>query len=472
MTKASSLIRAGLLASLILLACASAQADIYFVQDFKFDRFGANNPVLLLDQGSFAGSPGGLHSWAFSNQAQPTSGDVKVYRAGVLVQVYHFDSSGVGYLDVYTDSGHGGSGFLSSFSANVVTLNVANNTGTNLVVYYPTTSGQPGYGVTSYYSSYWGTTVHYTNESYTFVADPPAISSTTTLTSSQNPSLSGGAATFTATVTGSGGTPTGTVTFMDGTTALGTGTLNGSGVAYFGTGALAAGPAHSITAVYSADVNFNASTSSVLSQTVSGPNNITINNPSFEADVKGDGQSTAQSITSWIGSGNYYGVINPNGNAYAWATDANSPGYGNLALAIGAYVDSAGIASGTNVAYLTSGAVTISQVLTGNSLSANTTYVLSGAIGSPNNTGTDLGASVVVGASLYAGTTLLATNSLTHPGVDHFGFWMLSYTAPATGVPSGDLKIMLGRTSGNGEVDFDNIKLYSGLGRSEERRVG
>ena len=59
---------------------------------------------------------------------------------------------------------------------------------------------------------------------------------TTVLTSSTNPSKVGQPVTFTATVTvqaPGAGTPTGTVTFMDGATTLGTGTLTGAGVATF-----------------------------------------------------------------------------------------------------------------------------------------------------------------------------------------------------------------------------------------------
>ena len=59
----------------------------------------------------------------------------------------------------------------------------------------------------------------------------------TTLTSSVNPSTVGQTVTFTAAVTSSGGTPTGTVNFLDGTTQIGSGTLNGSGVATFSTSA-------------------------------------------------------------------------------------------------------------------------------------------------------------------------------------------------------------------------------------------
>src|SRR5439155_1540230 len=63
----------------------------------------------------------------------------------------------------------------------------------------------------------------------------------TTLSSSVNPSMFGQSVTFTATVAAStpgAGTPSGTVTFKDGTTPLGTGTLNGSGVATLATSTL------------------------------------------------------------------------------------------------------------------------------------------------------------------------------------------------------------------------------------------
>src|SRR5205085_1082569 len=74
--------------------------------------------------------------------------------------------------------------------------------------------------------------------------------------------------TFTATVTdGSGGTPAGSVNFLDGPTILGTGTLNGTGQAFFTTSSLAPG-AHSITAVYGGSGNFSGSTSPAITQIV------------------------------------------------------------------------------------------------------------------------------------------------------------------------------------------------------------
>ncbi|HVM46634.1 MAG TPA: Ig-like domain repeat protein, partial [Candidatus Acidoferrum sp.] len=90
--------------------------------------------------------------------------------------------------------------------------------------------------------------------------------STTTLASSQNPSYSGQSVTFTATVNVVSGTPTGTVTFKDGATTIGTGMLS-SGKATFTTNALAVGQ-HPMTAVYSGDATYPGSSSSILSQEV------------------------------------------------------------------------------------------------------------------------------------------------------------------------------------------------------------
>ena len=94
----------------------------------------------------------------------------------------------------------------------------------------------------------------------------------TTLTSSRNPSQFGQTVTFTAKVSlpSAAGTPTGTVTFKDGSTTIGTGTLNANAandVATFSTANLATG-AHNITAIYNGDANFNTSTSAALTQTV------------------------------------------------------------------------------------------------------------------------------------------------------------------------------------------------------------
>ncbi len=95
---------------------------------------------------------------------------------------------------------------------------------------------------------------------------------TTTVTSSALAANLGAPVTFTATVTGASGIPTGVVTFYDGTTAIGTGQLSGSSpdTATFSTSSLTAGT-HSITAAYIASQYFNTSTSTAISEIVTAP---------------------------------------------------------------------------------------------------------------------------------------------------------------------------------------------------------
>jgi hypothetical protein len=88
----------------------------------------------------------------------------------------------------------------------------------------------------------------------------------TTLSASPNPSTFGQSVTFTATVSASSGTPTGKVTFKNGSATLGAVTLAG-GTATLSTATLSGG-AKSITAVYDGSASLSRSTSPILSQVV------------------------------------------------------------------------------------------------------------------------------------------------------------------------------------------------------------
>ena len=136
------------------------------------------------------------------------------------------------------------------------------------------------------------------------------------LTSSVNPSTVGQSVTFTATVTTPGGgvSPTGTVTFFDGSTPLGTQTLNGGGVATYATSTLANG-AHQITATYNGNAGSQVqpSTSSVLNQDVQAPSTIAVvsnPNPSnygnpvtFTATVTSTATSPATGTVNFLDNG-------------------------------------------------------------------------------------------------------------------------------------------------------------------------
>ena len=93
----------------------------------------------------------------------------------------------------------------------------------------------------------------------------------TTVESSVNPSDAGQPVTFTATVTASGGgTPTGSVIFLDNGTPIGTAPLDSNGEATFTTSTLTPGD-HTITAVYPGAPGFEDSASSPLIQEVNVP---------------------------------------------------------------------------------------------------------------------------------------------------------------------------------------------------------
>ena len=95
---------------------------------------------------------------------------------------------------------------------------------------------------------------------------------TVTLTSSANPTVYGSPVTFTAQTAVSA---TGTITFYDGATIIGTGTLS-SGTATFTLNSLGAGT-HSITASYGGDSNYLSAVSAAVSQVVTKfPVNITV----------------------------------------------------------------------------------------------------------------------------------------------------------------------------------------------------
>jgi hypothetical protein len=91
---------------------------------------------------------------------------------------------------------------------------------------------------------------------------------TVSIKSSASSLTYGASIVLTATVSGSGASPTGKVTFLNGTTQLGTASLSSSGIATFATKSLPAG-ADSITATYAGDTNY--------APLVSGAINLTVN---------------------------------------------------------------------------------------------------------------------------------------------------------------------------------------------------
>src|SRR4029077_11163836 len=175
--------------------------------------------------------------------------------------------------------------------------------------------------------------------------------STTTVTSSQNPSIFGQSVIFTATVSPvapGAGTPTGTVTFLDGGSPIGTGTLSG-GVATFATSALAVGN-HTITTSYGGDGNFNGSTGSLTGnpQVVNKTNSTTTvtssQNPSifgqsviFTATVSpvAPGAGTPTGTVTFLDGGSPIGTGTLSGGVATFATSALTVGNHTITTSYG-----------------------------------------------------------------------------------------------------------------------------------------
>jgi Bacterial Ig-like domain (group 3) len=165
----------------------------------------------------------------------------------------------------------------------------------------PITSGSVlvagGYTLTAAFTPVDGTT--YTSATKTVPLNVGQATPTVGLTSTVNPAMATSAVTFTASVASSSGTPTGTVSFLDGTTLLGAVTLSG-GAAAFTTSSLAAGT-HTITAVYAGDANFASVTTSPVTEVIQD----------FSLSPSGSGASTPTQTVSPGGTASYSLVLGP-----------------------------------------------------------------------------------------------------------------------------------------------------------------
>jgi Bacterial Ig-like domain (group 3)/FG-GAP-like repeat/RTX calcium-binding nonapeptide repeat (4 copies) len=242
---------------------------------------------------------------------------------------------------------------------------------------------------------------------------------TTTLSSSGTTSVAGQNVTFTATVApGSGlaGLPTGTFTFLDGTTVLQSVAVGANGSATFTTSALAVG-SHSIKAIYSdtATATYQGSKSAVVTQTVNKADTTTALATSGSPLPVGQTVALTATVTA-----NSPSTVTPTGivsffdGVTLLGTSTLSGGVATLStsnLSVGAHSITAILNSSTNFnASPTSNAV--SQVIT----PAATTVNLGGS-GSP---------------STYGQSVMFTA--------------MINVTAPGTGTPNGTVTFYDGAT--------------------------
>jgi autotransporter-associated beta strand protein len=246
---------------------------------------------------------------------------------------------------------------------------------------------------------------------------------TSAVTSSNASPVFGQTVTFTTTVSAvapGSGTPTGTVTFLDGATSLGTGTLS-NGTATFSTSDLAAG-SHSITASYGGDSNFLASSSkSALAQSVAKASSTTSANASPTASVFGQTVSITVSVA------------------------AVSPGSGAPTGSISFLDGSVSIGSAT----LTGGSATFTTT----ALGAGSHSISVDYLGSSNFTASSTSVSVTVNK---ASTATSAITSSLNPSL--FGQAVslsvtVSAVSPGSGTPTGTVAFTVDGTTSNVTLD-------------------
>jgi poly(3-hydroxybutyrate) depolymerase len=166
-----------------------------------------------------------------------------------------FSGAVTGNVRFYNGSTSLGTVALSGEAASITTSNLAAGTDSITAVYK---------GSSSFNSS--------TSNALSETVDG-TTKTTTTITSNLNPSIYGEAVTFTAVVTPQ--PPNGeTITFEQGSTTIGSGTLSG-GSAQFTISTLTTGGTDNIKAVYPGDSTFGGSTSSAVAQVVNDANTTT-----------------------------------------------------------------------------------------------------------------------------------------------------------------------------------------------------
>ena len=207
------------------------------------------------------------------------------------------------------------SGQSVTFTATVSTVSPGAGTATGQVVFYDgTTAVDTEYlsgGAASYTTSalsvsghsitaeYVGNTDFVTSTSTAFTQTVDQDGTTTSLGSSADPAVLGQSVTFTAVVTADSpgsGTPTGSVTFYDGTNAVDTETLVG-GVAKFKTSSLALG-GHAISAVYGGDTDFTGSPSATITETIKQASPIAVVTSSLTPTVFGQGVTFTATVSA------------------------------------------------------------------------------------------------------------------------------------------------------------------------------
>ncbi len=267
-----------------------------------------NSPLLI----EITGDATAVNSTTTTLTATPNPAD---FGQSIILQASVTTGSGTGALTGTISFSDGSHTLVSGLPLN--SSGLASYSVNNLAV-----------GLHSLTASYSGDSQHFASTSAPPVSETVNEATATTLSSSTNPSSVGAAVTFTAVVTapnGGGLVPDGSVNFLDGSTVIGTATLNASGVATLTISTLSNGQ-HSITAAYDGDAAkyILSSTSNTLTQSVEAPSTTSVTsspNPSgygvavtFVATVTPSGSVTPTGTVNFLDGGAQIGSAQLSGS--------------------------------------------------------------------------------------------------------------------------------------------------------------
>ena len=286
------------------------------------------------------------------------------------------------------------------------------------------------------------------------------VQGSTSLALTANPpsSVYGQAVTFTATVSfvpPGGSVPTGTVTFRDGNTVIGSGTLNAAGQATFTTTNLAVG-AHTIDAVYGGDANYTGSTSPPLPFTVSraptsttltvSANAVDFNQPvTFTATVgfNPGGANTPTGTVTFRDGGNVLGTaaVNAAGQA-TFTTSSLAPGTHSIDAVYSGDLNYLGSTSPAAALVVNRLATTTTLTVSANPAGFNQPVTFTATVAFP------AGGPVPTGAVTFReGATILGTGVLNAAGQATFTTSTLAAATHTIVAEYGGDTIYLGSTS-------------------------
>ena len=299
------------------------------------------------------------------------------------------------------------------------------------------------------------------------------VGTTISLTTNATAVAVGTSVTLTATVAAVTGSavPTGTVTFYDsnGTITLGTGTLNGSGVATYTTSALAVGT-HAVSAKYAGATGFSASNSGGFSILVTAAGIATTTSVTANATTSTQGTGFIFTVTVTPASGTTVptGPVNILDGVTVLSTGAVGPTgqyiFSTNALAVGTHSITAAYTGSSTFGASTSAPLTATVTA---ATAASTKTTLSGVVSPPASGSVATLTAVVtpaIGSGIPAGTLTFTNNGSVTLGtvtLDGTGTAVLNTTNLVAGTGADTvIATYNGSSSYNGSISNSLVLTY------------